>query len=245
MTMNDILRVILIDDEKKSIKSLEWELNKFCNDIEILATFTNPNKALDFLKTHHVDCVFLDIEMPEMDGFQFLSQFQERKFEVVFVTAYDQFAINAIKENAVDYLLKPIDTDDLISTIEKIKARTIYKNGKDLFEESLLSFSDKRISIPMNGKIIFLQTEEIVYCESDGNYCRIFLEDKRTLFVTRKLKEVLNLLPGEKFFRVHNSYVVNLKKVREYLKTDGYVVLDNNKKIPVSRSKKSSFLDKV
>ena len=243
--MNNILKVVLIDDEPKSIKSLEWELNKFCTGVEILNTFTSPNKAFKFIKEQQVDCVFLDIEMPEMDGFQFLSQFQERKFEVVFVTAYDQFAINAIKENAVDYLLKPIDTDDLISTIEKIKVRAVQKSEKDLFEESLLSISDKRISIPMNGKIVFLQTDEIIYCESDGNYCKIFLEDKRTLFVTRKIKEVLNLLPGEKFFRVHNSYVVNLNKVREYLKTDGYVILSNNTKIPVSRSKKSSFLDKV
>lgn len=243
--MNVMLKVILIDDESKSIKSLEWELNKFCTDILILATFTNPTEAIKFLKTQQVDCIFLDIEMPEMDGFQFLSQFQEKKFEVVFVTAYDQFGINAIKQNAVDYLLKPIDTDDLVSTIEKLKVRAANKNVKDHFEETLLSYSDKRISIPMNGKIIFLETEEIIYCESDGNYCKIFLEDKRIIFITRKLKEVLNLLPGERFFRVHNSYAVNLKKVREYLKTDGYIILSNGKKIPVSRSKKSSFLDKV
>lgn len=243
--MNDILKVILIDDEPKSIKSLEWELNQFCKDIEILTTFTNPIEAFNFLKLHHVDCVFLDIEMPEMDGFQFLAQFKKRKFEVVFVTAYDQFAINAIKEDAVDYLLKPIDTEDLISTIEKVKARAENKQEKDLFEERLNLMSEKRVSIPMNGKILFLQPDEILYCESDGNYCKIFLEDKRSLFVTKKLKDVFQLLPRDKFFRVHNCYVVNLQKVREYLKTDGYVILCNHKKIPVSRSKKTSFLDKV
>lgn len=244
MVMKDILQVVLIDDEAKSIKSLEWELNKL-DDIEILATFTNPSEALGYLKNQPVDCIFLDIEMPEMDGFQFLAQMQERNFDVVFVTAYDQFAINAIKEDAVDYLLKPIDSEDLFFTMEKIKARTEKKIEKDQFEESLLALSDKRISIPMNGKIIFLQTDEIIYCESDGNYCKIFLEDNKTLFVTKKLKDVFQLLPQEKFFRIHNCYVVNLKKVREYLKTDGYVVLSNHKKIPVARSKKSSFLDKV
>ena len=243
--MNDILEVVLIDDEPKSIKSLKWEINKCCSDINVVATFNNPNEALQYLKTQPVDCVFLDIEMPEMDGFQFLSNLPDRKFEVVFVTAYDQFALGAIKENAVDYLLKPIDSDDLASTIKKIKARVLLKNDKAPFEESLFSLSDKRISIPMNGKIVFLQTDEVIFCESDGNYCKIFLEDKRTLFVTRKLKEVFNLLPKETFFRIHNSYVVNLKKVREYLKTDGYVLLSNNRKVPVSRSKKSSFLDKV
>lgn len=243
--MNKIIKAVLVDDEPRSIKSLEWELSKFSDDIIVLATFTDPGEAFRFIKAQQVDCVFLDIEMPEMDGFQLLSKFEERNFDVVFVTAYDQFAINAIKENAVDYLLKPIDTDDLFSTIRRIKYRTARKNDKDLLEESLVSFSNKRISIPMNGKIIFLQTDEIIFCESDGNYCKIFLEDKRTLFVTRKLKEVFGLLPSEKFFRVHNSYVVNLKKVQEYLKTEGYIVLSNNKKIPVSRSRKSSFLDKV
>lgn len=242
--MNEKLKVVLVDDESKSIKSLEWELNKFKEDVEILESFTDLKAAYKFLSSHKLDCIFLDIEMPEMDGFQFLSQFKKRKFEVVFVTAYDQFAINAIKEDVVDYLLKPIDTDDLISTIEKIKAR-VHKKERDLFEESLISFSDKRISIPMNGKIVFLKSDEIIYCESDGNYCRIFLEDKRVLFITRKLKEVFALLPEDTFFRVHNSFVVNLNKVREYLKPDGYIILCNDQKIPVSRSKKSSFLDKV
>lgn len=242
--MSEKLKVVLIDDESKSIKSLEWELDKFCDDLEILATFTNLKEAYKYLSSHKLDCIFLDIEMPEMDGFQFLSQFQHRKFEVVFVTAYDQFAINAIKENVVDYLLKPIDADDLVATIAKIKER-VHKKERDLFEESLISFSEKRISIPMNGKIVFLKSDEIIYCESDGNYCSIFLENNRTLFITRKLKEVFSLLPEDTFFRVHNSFVVNLNKVREYLKSDGYIVLCNDKKIPVSRSKKSSFLDKV
>ena len=126
----------------------------------------------------------------------------------------------------------------------KVKEK-VQKKGLDMFEESLISFSEKRISIPMNGKIIFLRSDEIIFCESDGNYCKIFLEDKRTLFVTRKLKEVFALFPAHTFFRVHNSFVVNLNKVREYLKSEGYIILCNDKKIPVSRSKKSSFLDKV
>ena len=242
--MKDTLKVVLIDDEPKSLKSLEWELKKFSYDLEILATFTNSKKAIKFLSSQRVDCIFLDIEMPEMDGFQFLSHFQNRKFEVVLVTAYDQFAINAIKEEVLDYLLKPIDTDDLFPVIERMKIR-VHKKERDFLEKSPRSLSDKRISIPMNGKIIFLKSDEIIFCESDGNYCRIFLEDERILFITKKLKEVFNLLPEDNFFRVHNSYVVNLIKVREYFKSDGYIVMSNDKKIPVSRNKKSSFLDKV
>lgn len=243
--MKSRLKVVLIDDETKAIKSIQWELEKFSHQVEVLATFTNPIEGLGFLKFHKVDCIFLDIEMPEMDGFEFLSHFKEREFEVVFVTAYDQFALNAIKQSAIDYLLKPIDNEDLETTLNKIKNRLGNKVENDLIEESQHNQSNKRISIPLNGKILFLETDEIIHCESDGNYSKIFLQDKKCLFVTKKLKEIHQLLPSENFFRVHNSYVVNLKKVREYFKTDGYVVLDNLKKIPVSRSKRTSFLDKI
>lgn len=242
-----MLNVIIIDDELKSIKSLKWELESFCTDVNVDAFFTNPEEALSYLKNHSIDCVFLDIEMPHMDGFQFLQNFEDRSFEVVFVTAYDQYAVKAIKESALDYLLKPIDSDDLITTVEKIKNRNSPKVVKDLLEESLLdlSNSNKRIAIPVDGKLVFLQPEEVLYCESDGNYCKIHLEKDNSLFVSKKLKEVQQLLPEDKFYRVHNCYVVNMKKVREYLKQEGYVVLDNQKKIPVSRNKKSSFLDKM
>jgi two-component system LytT family response regulator len=189
--------------------------------------------------------VFLDIEMPEIDGFQFLDHFTHRNFEVVFVTAYDKYALNAIKESAVDYLLKPIDSDDLKETIQKVKEKIELKDSKDFLEESLRSLSDQRISVPIDGKLIFLSTEELVYCESDGNYCTLFLSNDKSLFVTKKLKEIHELLPERQFYRVHNSYIVNLQKVKEYLKADSILVMDNDKKIPVSRSRKSSFLDKM
>lgn len=246
-----MLKVILIDDEPKSITSLKWELTNFSDEIKVVETFTNPIEATTYLKANQIDSVFLDIEMPQMDGFQFLEGFPERKFSVVFTTAYDQYAINAIKEKALDYLLKPIDGDDLHKTIEKLKTHKKTMSFTSSIEESLLSLSKnktvsaKKIAISVDGKLLFLKPEEIVYCESDGNYCRIFLENNEKLFVTKKLKEIEALLPQESFYRVHHSYVVNLDKVREYLKTDCYLILNNQKKIPVSRNKKNSFLDKV
>jgi len=240
-----MLEVIIIDDEQKAIKSMEWELTHFCEDVHVKETFTNSINAIAYLKKHLVDCVFLDIEMPEIDGFQFLDHFTHRNFEVVFVTAYDKYALNAIKESAVDYLLKPIDSDDLKETIQKVKEKIELKDSKDFLEESLRSLSDQRISVPIDGKLIFLSTEELVYCESDGNYCTLFLSNDKSLFVTKKLKEIHELLPERQFYRVHNSYIVNLQKVKEYLKADSILVMDNDKKIPVSRSRKSSFLDKM
>ncbi len=249
--INAMLKIILIDDEPKSITSLKWELTNFSEELEIVDTFTNPKNAITFLKKNKIDCVFLDIEMPQMDGFQFLEFFPDRTFSVVFTTAYDQYAINAIKEKALDYLLKPIDSDDLECTIEKIKHQKTNLDFSASIENSLLSLSkskeaaSKKIAISVDGKLLFFKPEEIIYCESDGNYCHIFLENDEKLFVTKKLKEIESLLPQNNFYRVHHSFVVNLDKVREYLKADSYLVLNNHKKIPVSRNKKNSFLDKI
>ncbi len=246
-----MLKIILIDDESKSLTSLEWELTNFCNDIEVIGKFTNPVEALSFLKTNAVDCIFLDIEMPQMDGFQFLDKINEKDFAVVFTTAYDQYAIKAIKERALDYLLKPIDSDDLKITLDRVYEFKKSNQLNKTLEDSLLKISksndglSRKVSIPIDGKLIFLRTQEIIYCKSDGNYCTIFLENKEKLFLTKKLKEVEDLLSFDCFFRVHNSYLINLEKVKEYFKTDGYVVLTNNKKIPVSRNRKNNFLDRV
>lgn len=239
-----MFKVILIDDEPKAVKSLKWEIENYCQDVEILETFTDPFKAVKFLKLHDIDGVFLDIEMPDMTGFDFLDCFQKRRFKVVFVTAYSQYAIKAIKENAMDYLLKPIDTEDLIATVEKLKAEQ-KKQNYDALERRRFEDDNKRIKIPVEGKLVFLETDNIIYCEGDGNYSRIYLEKGKPLFVSKILKQIQTILPSKNFFRVHNSYIINIDKVSEYLKTDGYVILDNHAKIPVSRNRKSIFLDKI
>jgi len=240
-----MLEAIVIDDEPKSIKSLEWELTNFTDEIKVVSTFTNPKEAIVFLKNNKIDCVFLDIEMPRMDGFQFLEYFPERQFSVVFTTAYDQYAINAIKERALDYLLKPIDSDDLIHTIAKIKLQKKSLEDTVVSETKNSVTASKKIAISLDGKLLFFTPEEIIYAESDGNYCHIYIENNQKLFVTKKLKEIAEILPEEKFCRVHNSFVVNLDKVREFVKTDGYLILENQKRIPVSRNNKSKFLDRI
>lgn len=183
--------------------------------------------------------------MPEMHGFQFLKHFEKRDFCVVFTTAYSDYGIDAIKNEALDYLTKPVDHDDLKICIDKIKRHKKNKLTLDVLEERLIDQSDKKIKISIDGKLMFLEADEIMYCKSDGNYTKIYLTGNNRLFVTKKLKEVQVLLPETCFFRVHNSYIVNLRKVREYLKTDSYVVLIDNTKIPVSRNKKSKFLDQL
>jgi two-component system LytT family response regulator len=246
-----MIDLILIDDEPSAIKSLEWEIENYCKNVKIVASFTNAAAAALFLNKNKVDCVFLDIEMPEMDGFQFLELFPKRNFTVVITTAFDQYAIKAIKENAFDYLLKPIDTDDLIMCFEKIEQQKNSVSVNEKLENSLEKllqsavFSQKKISINNDGKMIFLNPDDIIYCESDGNYCTIFLENKEKIVLSQKLKFMEEKLAQLQFFRIHNSFLINLNKVKEFHKTDEYVVLTNQVKIPVSRQKKSDFLDKL
>ncbi|WP_291869504.1 LytTR family DNA-binding domain-containing protein [Maribacter sp.] len=244
-----MLEAVIVDDEIKALQSLSWELTNFSKEINVVASFTDPFVALEYLEKNTPDCLFLDIEMPTMDGFQFIQKLQNKNFPVVITTAYNQYAIKALKNEAIDYLLKPIDSDDLKETIGKIKKFNYNNYTSNKLEKILLNFNanhiHKKITINTDGKLIFLESDEILYAESDGNYSTIFLTDGSKLVLTKKLKEVNELLPDETFFRIHNSYIINLNKIKEFLKTDGYVILKPNHKIPVSRQKKSDFLDLI
>lgn len=244
-----MLEAVLVDDETKALQSLTWELTNFSDEIKVVASFTNPLEALAYLDNNEntPDCLFLDIEMPTMDGFQFIQKLKNKDFPVVITTAYNQYAIKALKHEAIDYLLKPIDSDDLNDTILKIKKFNSKAFTAERLEKILLNFHttsiQRKITINTDGKLVFLQSDEILYVESDGNYSTIYLTDGHKIVLTKKLKEVNEILPSETFYRIHNSYIVNLNKIKEFLKTDGYIVLETNQKIPVSRQKKSDFLD--
>ncbi|ADV49035.1 response regulator transcription factor [Cellulophaga sp. E16_2] len=246
-----MLEAVLVDDEAKALQSLTWELTNFSDEIEVVASFTNPLQALEYLekKENTPDCLFLDIEMPTMDGFQFIQKLKNKDFPVVITTAYNQYAIKALKHEAIDYLLKPIDSDDLSDTIAKIKKFNSRTITSEKLEKILLNFNatslQKKITINTDGKLVFLQSDEILYVESDGNYSTIYLTDGHKIVLTKKLKEVNEILPSDCFYRIHNSYIINLNKIKEFIKTDGYIILESNHKIPVSRQKKSDFLDLI
>lgn len=243
-----MLKAVIIDDEPKAIQSLSWELSNFNNDLEIVETFTEADKAIQYINNNSIDCLFLDIEMPTMDGFQLLEKLDRKDFAIIITTAYNEYAIKALKNEAIDYLLKPVDSDDLKETLERIKSYHVKNNSNDRFEKILSNFNKKfnkrKITINTDGKLIFLEQKEILFVESDGNYCSIHTTSNKIILVTKKLKEINLLLPEEHFFRIHNSFIINLNKTKEFLKSDGYVVLENNHKIPVSRQRKSDFLEK-
>ncbi|WP_405294066.1 LytR/AlgR family response regulator transcription factor [Algibacter sp. Ld11] len=244
-----MIKAIIIDDESNAIEGLSWELSKFSDNIEVVTSFTDPELALKYLKHEQIDCVFLDIEMPIMDGFTFLEKVPNRNFSVVITTAYNEYALKALKKEAIDYLLKPIDSDDLKVAIEKIEKQNTERYSLENFESILLKFNNnlsrKKITISTDGKLVFLKPDDIYYVESDGNYCTIHCQNQKKLVVTKKLKSFCEILPDEQFFRIHNSYIINLNKVKEFIKVDGYVVLENSAKIPVSRQRKTELLRKL
>ena len=244
-----MIKAVIVDDESGAINGLTYELQKFTDKIKVLDTFTSATEAISGINYLKPDCVFLDIEMPEMNGFTLLQKLTHRDFSIVFTTAYDQYAINAIKESALDYLLKPVDEEDIRSIIVKLEKQNLSNSFQSQFERTLDTFTKsntkRMVQFPVNGKILFAKTDEIVYCESDGNYTHIFLDSSKVFLVSKKLKEVEALLPEDSFFRVHNSYIINTTRVAEYIRAEGYVLLSNEKKIPVSRIKKDAFLRKM
>lgn len=243
-----MIRAVIVDDEPKAIQGLTWELSNFNDDLEIIKTFTEADKAIEYINSNVLDCLFLDIEMPTMDGFQLLKKIERKDFAVVITTAYNEYAIKALKNQAIDYLLKPIDSDDLEETLSRIKNYYSKTSSTSKFDKILSSFNEKfnrrKITISTDGKLVFLEESEILFVESDGNYCSIHTTNNKKIVITKKLKEVNTLLPDDHFFRIHNSFIINLNKIKEFLKSDGYVILENNHRVPVSRQKKSDFLDK-
>ena len=244
-----MLKAVIVDDEPKAIQSLIWELSNFKKEVEVMASFTNPDEALKYLDSHTPDCLFLDVQMPTIGGFQFLEQLKNTDFAVVITTAYDEYAIKALKHEAIDYLLKPIDSDDLRESIAKIKKHSERTINSMKLERMLTNFNSKfdkkRITINTDGKLLFLDVDDIIYIESDGNYSTLFLKDQKKIVITKKLKEVDAMLPEHYFFRIHNSYIINLNKIKAFIKNEGYVIMDSDHKIPVARQRKSDFLEKL
>lgn len=241
------LKTIIVDDELPSLQNLEQKIREFCPDLEIIATIQKPELAAQIINSQKFDLLFLDIEMPRINGFKLLELITDRQFDIVFTTAYNHYAIDAIRISAFDYLLKPIGVSELQATINRLIEN---KSGStqqrlDVLRKSLsgnLSQED-RISINTTEGIEFYQIKEIVYIESSSNYSKLHLENGKVLLVTRLLKEFDELLTPYSFFRVHHSYLINLNHLKKYIRGDGgQVVLSNGDTLDVSRRRKDEFI---
>ncbi len=244
------MKAIIVDDELSAIESLQWELRNFCEDVNVVDSFTNPKEAISAINYLKPDIVFLDIEMPEIDGFQLLNSLHYKNFDLIITTAYNQYAIQAFKSNAIDYLLKPIDPDDLVKAIEKVKNRTkigqLESNIEKVFEKFINTASGPtlhRIPLALQDKILMVNADDIMYCKSDGNYTHVHMSDGSKHLISKTMKVFLEGIPDDFLVRVHKSFVVNMKYIREYIRGDGgELILTDKKNIPVSRAHKSELL---
>lgn len=242
--MKEQYRAILIDDEIHCNESLELLLAEWCPEISVVAKFNLPNKALEWLQSNKIDLVFLDIEMPRMNGFDMLSQLDKVDFDVIFVTAYDQYALKAFGYSAVSYLLKPVDNEELSMTLQRWaekKEKTVTSNQLGLMYELLRNADkeSKRIALPTSDGLEFIEIKSIIRCESDSNYTRIFCSNKTQYLICRTLKEVETVLAESGFIRVHHSHLVNPSYIRKLIRNSGgYVVMEDQSQIPFSRGKK-------
>jgi two-component system LytT family response regulator len=239
-----MLKAVLIDDEPNCLKMLEWELQNACPNVQIAALCESGKDGLRAIQSHRPDLVFLDVDMPYMNGFEMLELLPDINFEVVFTTAHDEYAVKAFKINALDYLLKPIDEEELKSAIEKAEEkkrnyRSLDTKPNNDPRENVI----RKVALPTFEGLVFVEVGQIIYCQSDNNYTKIFLKSEKDLFISKTLKEIEELLGNYFFFRVHNSFLVNLNEIKTYVKADGgYLVMSNDHKVRVSRTKKDSLL---
>ncbi|HNB80537.1 MAG TPA: LytTR family DNA-binding domain-containing protein [Chitinophagaceae bacterium] len=241
-----MIKALIIDDEQNSIDMLEWLLKTYCPDVEILHTCNSAEEGIHALRKHEPDIVFLDIEMPKMNGFDMLEAIGTPPFEIVFITAYDHFAVRAFRYAALNYLLKPVDPDELMKTIQRLKEKKSSPSGDQLqlLFQNLLNKENKvdRIALSTGDGLVFVQTRDICYCQAESNYTRVVMADGQRMMVARTLKDIDDTLAGKDFFRVHHSYLVNINHISRFVKGDGgYIVMPDKTEITIARSKRDDF----
>ncbi len=240
------MTAIIVDDEKHCREVLEHLLTKHCSDVKLLANCASGPEALDVLHHQSPDILFLDIEMPGMNGFELLENISHGNFETIFTTAYNEYAIKAIKHSALDYLLKPIDKDELKSAVQRAKEHKASNPAdriNDLLEKLNIKKQAKRFAAATLEGLIMVNPDDILYCESDSAYCKLVFIDGKSLFLSRTLKDVEEALLSDDFCRIHHSYLINLNYVQKYIKGEGgEVVMNNGASLPVSRTRKQDFL---
>ncbi len=249
------LKALIVDDEFHARSNLEMLLENYCEDVEIVGSAASPDEARAILDKSDVDVIFLDIKMPGEDGFEFLKSVENKNFGVVFITAYNEYALDAFKADAIDYLEKPIDIDELVSAVEKIKkikgSDTPISLNEDLVE-LIKSVVNKQIdfektSIPTKDGLVIVNNQDIVHLEASESYTSIYLTDGRKYLSSKNIKVFEENLNPNIFFRTHKSHIINFAHhLKEFNRSLGNLaVMSNEKQIPVSRRKLTEFLSKI
>jgi two-component system LytT family response regulator len=246
------MKTLIVEDEQKSREMLAGLIQKNCPELQIVGLAKNVKEGVELIKSQNPDLVFLDISMPDGSGFDLLEEVGGQKFEVIFATASDAHAIRAIKYSACDYLLKPIDVDELKAAVEKARARKkespATMENLQLLIQQLKKADDnfQKITLPTGNAFEIVNLKDIIRCEADTSYTIFYLADKRKLMVSAGLKHYEELLPEQDFIRVHHHHLINMNHVLRFLKVDGgYAVMSDGTQIEISRRKKDAFLEKL
>ncbi|WPR75423.1 LytTR family DNA-binding domain-containing protein [Algoriphagus sp. NG3] len=246
------MNIAIVDDEKHCIESLEIDLSSMEFNHQVIFKTSKPIEALQQLPNLKLDILFLDVEMPQLNGFELLDQLGEFEFDVIFTTAYSEYAIQAFKNKAYNFLLKPIDIDELDEVLgdwQKERQEKPYLMDELAVRELLVKvkndgFVKSKIAIPTVNGFEFIKTEDILYCQSENNYTNIFLQNGEKKLISKTLKDVEKKLTSHMFLRIHQSFLINPKYLKQYNRNDGgYVIMDGDNSLPVSKQKRHLLTD--
>ena len=245
-----MLRTIIIDDEPKARRIMCALLEQHCPDVEILGTTDDVPSAVKMINKTKPDLVFLDIEMPGYTGFQLLDFFEKVDFQIIFTTAYSDYALQAFQVSAIDYLLKPIEVVSLKAAVEKAVLQQESTDQNERLEALAANLNPngavKKIALPVADGFMFVEPEDVLYLQADGSYTNIFLVDGQKFLVTKKIKEFVRILSHPCFFKTHRSYLINLNQIKQYVKHDGgYIVMGNGDQVALARDRKDEFLGAI
>jgi two-component system LytT family response regulator len=242
-----MINCLIIDDEAKNIKLLQNMLQIHCPSVKILATDTNAKNGLVLIEELQPQLVFLDIEMPHLNGFDLLKKLEPVNFEVIFVTAFSNYAVEAFEHRATGYVTKPINAEKLVASVntasKRIEEKNINKNLFSLLEQNTRQITPDKIPLSTSNGLVFVKLADIMYCESSGNYTNFYLCDNKKIMVSRQLGEYEKLLSDTNFIRIHDKYIIQLAFIKEYIKgSGGSIILENGVEVPVATRRKEEFL---
>jgi len=246
-----MLTAVIVEDEELARENLKLLIEEFCPHVQVLAAEDNIEEGIKAINKHLPDILFLDIKIQRNTGFELLKHFDTVGFEIIFTTAYAEFAIEAIKFSAIDYLLKPIDLNELKTAVAKVEKKNTTDNLTQKIEALFHNLKRKteeypKLAVPSTNGLTIVNVKDILYCESEGNYTKIHLIKGQTLLICKTLKEYDIVLSKFNFFRIHHGFLVNLNEINNYVRGDGgYVVMSNKKEIDVSKRKKDDFLKRL